>query len=128
MEKKSAVIKPGAQMGVQYCDSFLTPAVDVYETDDQIVMLMDLPGVEPSDVDIDLEDGTLTVLAKAKTSGEEGRFLLTEYNSGNYFRTFRVSDGIDGSKISASLSDGVLTIMFQKSPRQSGCTVPVTCE
>ncbi|MBI5249047.1 MAG: Hsp20/alpha crystallin family protein [Desulfomonile tiedjei] len=125
--ERSAILEQGSADAAEASDAqpFLTPAVDVYETEDRIVMLIDLPGVVPSDVDIDLQHGVLTILAKAKKRQAEGRCLLLEYSPGNYFRSFHVTDGIDGKNTNASLSDGVLTIVFPKSVRRSGCAVPI---
>ena len=94
--------------GVQY-----SPAVDIYETEDSITLLADLPGVETGDLDINVEDKQLTITGLVNDKSE-GEAIYTEYGIGGYTRTFKLGDSIDQSKISASLKEGVLTLVLPK--------------
>jgi HSP20 family molecular chaperone IbpA len=92
-----------------------TPAVDIFETDSEITLLADIPGVKAADLNIDLRDDTLTftgAVAPFEGAGEED--LLIEYEVGTYYRQFSLSDVIDQSKIDAQLNDGVLRLSLPK--------------
>ncbi len=93
------------------------PAVDILEQDDKLVLLADMPGVRAADLDIQVERGTLTILGKAaaRQNPEQTTFLLQEYGVGDFCRTFQVGEGIDASKITAEVRDGVLTLHLPKS-------------
>jgi HSP20 family molecular chaperone IbpA len=100
-----------------------TPLVDIYETEQALTLLADLPGVESKDLRIDLREGVLTLAATPelpKPGAEEE--LLREYQPGGYYRQFTVSDAIDQKKIEATLKDGVLKLHLPKveavKPRQ----------
>ena len=95
---------------------YFSPAVDIYGNDKELVLLADMPGVSSEDVEIDLREDVLTILGKVR--GEEtGEELLSEYRTGNYFRSFRVTDMIDQSKITAGMSDGVLKLVLPKAEK-----------
>ena len=91
------------------------PDVDILEKDDELLILADMPGVKPDDIDIKFEDGTLAIYGRV-TNGRHARekFLLQEFGIGDYYRTFRISEQIDPSKISAEMADGVLTLHLPK--------------
>ena len=92
-----------------------TPAVDIYETEDALVLLADLPGVSREDLTINLEDEVLTIEGSAKPSAAPGEKLLNEYVSGTFYRQFTVSEAIDREKIDAKLKNGVLELVLPKS-------------
>ena len=92
------------------------PRVDIYETDDQVVLLADMPGVDENSVDITLEKNVLTINGYLQKEGQEGHGLAyREYNEGNYERTFALSDEVDRSNIEATLKHGVLQLTLPKS-------------
>ena len=100
-----------------------TPNVDIFETDREITLLADLPGVTSDNLTIDLRENTLTLTGEVESVGgtdEEG--LLIEYETGKYHRQFSLSNLIDQSKINAKLNDGVLRLTLPKveeaKPRQ----------
>lgn len=91
------------------------PNVDIFETNTQITLLADIPGVGPEDLSIDLRDGTLTLSADiASVEGPDEEELLVEYETGKYFRQFSLSEVIDQNKINAQLKDGVLRLTLSK--------------
>ena len=106
---------------------FFTPAVDIYETDNELVLVADMPGVDSDDLDIDLDDDTLSIVGRVKSAEHEGDVLLSEYRMGNYFRNFSISDVVDRNAISASLNDGVLTLTLPKSPKAVPRKIPIAC-
>lgn len=92
-----------------------TPSVDIFETDREITLLADLPGVTGKNLTIDLRENTLTLTGEvesAEGAGEEA--LLLEYDTGKYHRQFSLSNLIDQSKIDAKLNDGVLRLTLPK--------------
>ncbi len=93
---------------------YYRPNVDILEQGDELLVLADMPGASPGGIDIHFEDGTLTIHAKVEPRHPDADFLLREYGVGDYWRTFRVAETIDASKISAELADGVLTLHLPK--------------
>ena len=100
-----------------------TPAVDIFETDKEIILLADIPGVEAKNLSIDLRDDTLTftgMIEPIESPDEED--ILIEYEVGTYYRQFTLSEVIDQSRIDAQLNDGVLRLHLPKvekaTPRQ----------
>ena len=92
-----------------------TPSVDIFETDREITLLADMPGVTAKNLTIDLRENTLTLTGEVESAGgadEEG--LMIEYETGKYHRHFSLSNVIDQSKIDARLNDGVLRLTLPK--------------
>lgn len=92
-----------------------TPAVDIFETEKELTLLADMPGVKPDDLTIDLRENTLTLVgevAAVENAGEET--LLVEYETGKYYRQFALSEVIDQGRIDAQLKDGVLRLSLPK--------------
>jgi HSP20 family protein len=95
-----------------------TPAVDIFETDQQLILLADMPGVATEDISIDLRDGVLTISGEVKpweTADEQD--VLVEFEIGRYYRQFSLSEVIDQDKIDAQLNDGVLKLMLPKAAK-----------
>jgi HSP20 family molecular chaperone IbpA len=92
-----------------------TPRVDILETHDELVLYADLPGVDPSSVDVGFERGELSIYGRCQPRNERVNFYLAEYGVGDYYRTFTIGDVIDSDKISAELQNGVLTVHLPKS-------------
>ena len=91
-----------------------TPRIDILETENELLLFADLPGVEQDNVDVRFENGELTLRAR-RTSPEADRAPLAfEYETGDYFRAFRITEQIDAEKIWAELKNGVLTLHLPK--------------
>jgi HSP20 family protein len=94
---------------------FYVPATDVYETEDALAVVMEMPGVGREDVAIELKGDVLRVEGRidfAKYGGLEP--VYTEYNVGHWTRSFALSDKVDQERIGAQLEDGVLTLTLPK--------------
>ena len=92
-----------------------TPSVDIFETDNEITLLADLPGVTTDSLTIDLRDNTLTLTGEIEPYEEAGEEdIMIEYEIGKYYRKFTLSSVIDQSKIDAKLADGVLRLSLPK--------------
>jgi HSP20 family protein len=105
---------------------YFSPAVDIFGTEKELVVLADMPGVNADQVEIDLRDDVLSIIGKMDTGENPGNPLLTEYRTGNYFRSFRITELVDQSKISASMSDGVLKLVLPKVEKAIPRKIPIT--
>ena len=104
---------------------YFSPAVDIYGTEKELVLMADMPGVQSDQVEVDLRDDILSILGKVHSESGPGESLLTEYRTGNYFRTFRLTDDIDRNKITAALSDGVLKLTLPKAAKAVPRKIPI---
>jgi len=110
-EKKELVSKEEKTVPGRY----FVPSTDIFETEDALVVVMEIPGVEKKDVEINLENDSLRVDARIDYSKYEGlEPLYTEYNVGHFTRAFALSNQIDRAKIGAELDNGVLTLTLKK--------------
>jgi HSP20 family protein len=91
-----------------------TPRVDIFETDDELVLLADVPGVRPEDVDLRFERGELILHGRVNVRHPDETFLLQEYDEGDFYRVFSIHESINGSRISAECKNGVLTVHLPK--------------
>ena len=91
----------------------LVPPVDIFETDEGLAVVADLPGVQKQDVHVDVENNVLTIRATAK-SRLPGDPVHREYRLMNFFRQFQLNDSVDQDKIRAELKYGVLTVHVPK--------------
>lgn len=94
----------------------ITPHTDVKESDTEIVITAELPGMEDKDVEITLSDGILTLRGekRVETEDKHGDYHLTERRYGSFHRTFRLPETVDAEKISAAIDKGVLTVTLPK--------------
>jgi len=103
-----------------------TPEVDIFETDRDITLLADMPGVAADGVSMDLHDGVLTLSGDVKPwEGPEESDVLVEFEIGKYYRQFTLSDAIDQNKIEAKLEDGVLRLILPKAQKAVPRQIPV---
>lgn len=107
---------------------YYTPAVDIYETDQAITLLADLPGVKAEGLTVDLRDNVLTLtgdIAPFENAQEED--IVIEYEVGKYFRQFTISDIINQEKIEANLNDGVLKLTLPKAEKAQPRKIAIKC-
>ncbi|WP_028319426.1 Hsp20/alpha crystallin family protein [Desulfobulbus elongatus] len=109
-EKKAA--QPGDE--TTKTETYFAPHVDIYETEREVTVVADMPGVTVDGVDLSLEDNILTIQGHRAPHGQPGRLVLEEYEVGHYLRRFTVAEVIDQEKIAATLADGVLTVRLPK--------------
>jgi HSP20 family molecular chaperone IbpA len=96
------------------CPCFV-PRADIYEVDEQIVIVADVPGVDENSVEIMLEKNVLTINAYVEPVEMEGFApVFAEYEVGDYQRSFKLSNEIDREKIRATIKDGVLRLYLPK--------------
>ena len=92
------------------------PKVDVTETKNEFSISAELPGIDDKDIDVTLDDGTLTLKGEKKVEKEDkqGEFYSRERSYGSFQRTFKVPETIDQNKINASFNKGILTVKLPK--------------
>jgi HSP20 family protein len=91
------------------------PRTDIYETEEAIVVVTDMPGVDENSIDITLEDNVLTINGYVEPLQPQGYTLaLAEYEVGDYVRAFTVSNQIERDGIEATFKDGVLSLHLPK--------------
>lgn len=91
------------------------PNADIFETEDALTLVLEMPGVDRDNIDISVENGVLTVEGKINLGKYEGlQPVYGEYNVGPYRRSFRISSRIDQDKINAEMRDGVITLVLPK--------------
>jgi|SRR6516164_1386715 HSP20 family molecular chaperone IbpA len=102
------------------------PAADIFEEENDLTVILEMPGVEKNNVDIHVEDGVLNVEGRLDLTKYRGlQPLYTEYNIGHYSRSFRLSSKIDQTKIAAEMKDGVLTLKLPKVEEAKPRTIQV---
>ena len=110
-EKKELVAKEEKTVPGRY----YVPYADIYETDEALTVVMEMPGVEKSRLNVALENDVLKVDGQIDfTKYRDMEPVYAEYNVGHYARSFTLSNKIDQEKISAQLEDGVLTLTLPK--------------
>ncbi|WP_429519558.1 Hsp20/alpha crystallin family protein [Rhodococcus sp. BE178] len=101
--------------------------MDLYRVDDHYVLHADLPGVDPGSVDVNIENGTMTLTAHRSAPSEENvQWLASERFSGTYRRQLSLGDDVDVEKVSASYENGVLTVMIPVAERAKPRRIEVT--
>jgi HSP20 family molecular chaperone IbpA len=94
------------------------PSADIFETEEALSVVLEMPGVSRDNVDINVEDGVLTVEGRIDFGKYEGlRPLYSEYNVGPYRRSFRLSGQVDQAKIFAEMQDGVISLTLPKAEK-----------
>ncbi len=102
------------------------PAADVFEGENDLTVILEMPGVEKNNVDVRVEDGVLNVEGRLDLTKYQGlQPLYTEYNIGHYSRSFRLSSKIDQAKIEAEMKDGVLSLKLPKAEKAKPRTIQV---
>jgi HSP20 family protein len=93
---------------------YFTPRVDIYETDAELTLYADVPGVRPEDVDLRYERGELMLHARVRPQERRGHPVAFEYEDGDYYRVFQIHETIDAAKIEGECKNGVLTVHLPK--------------
>jgi HSP20 family protein len=101
---------------------YFTPRVDIYETENELTLYAELPGVRPEDVDLRYENGELLLHGRVRPRQGGRNVLLQEYDEGDFYRVFTIHESIDSTKITAECKNGVLVVHLPKAeavkPRQ----------
>jgi len=103
------------------------PAVDIVEEKERFVLRADVPGVNPEDIDINMENGVLTVSGKrlGETSGEAEGVQRLERSSGKFYRRFTLPETTNAEEISATSVNGILEVVIPKQPQAKSRRITV---
>jgi HSP20 family protein len=107
-----------------------TPALDVSEGKDAISVKAEVPGVEPAEIAVTLDGDVLTIKGEKEVKKEEKdeRLHRGERSWGTFMRSVRLPATVDGSKVTATFKNGVVTVMLPKAPGAKGTTIPLKAE
>jgi HSP20 family protein len=108
-----------------------SPSVDIKEEDERFVIFADIPGVNPQDIDISMENSVLSIKGERKLENREedgAKFKRVERIYGGFYRRFSLPDIADAENISASGKDGVLEIVIPKRPTAQARKIPITVQ
>lgn len=103
----------------------VSPACDIYENNDEVLVVADVPGVSADMLDVNVENGELTIVARRDVADPSGSVLGAEFRDCDFRRRFRMTTGIDTSKIDAHLKHGVLRLHLPKSEALKPMQIPV---
>lgn len=109
-KEPSEVAAPEATRG----GIFYAPRIDICESAEEVLLLCDMPGVRPQDMDVRFEKGELNLYSKVQPRQAATEYLEQEYGIGDFYRSFSITPEIDAAKISAECRDGVLTVHLPK--------------
>jgi len=102
------------------------PLTDIFETDQALTVVMEMPGVDKGSVDVSVENDVLTIAGRLDFSKYEAlQPIYTEYNIGNYSRSFELSSKIEQDGIKAELKDGVMTLVLPKAEKAKARRIAV---
>jgi HSP20 family molecular chaperone IbpA len=94
------------------------PVTDIFETGSALMLALEMPGVDREKVNVELENGILTIAGDIHFAKYDGLYpVYTEYNIGNYARSFELSNDIDQDRISAEFKDGVVMLTLPKAEK-----------
>ncbi len=118
MGKETIQVKPGSAEPAEG-GALRTPYVDIYQTDAGLTVVAEMPGVEQDSIGVQVEKGVLTISGRAEPPNLSGYNALYEGVplGGNFFRAFALSDEVDRDKATATLRDGVLTVVLPRAPQ-----------
>ena len=117
MARETSIAKPQQSQSLVQSDRRppVTPACDIYENKEEILLIADLPGATPELLSIHLDKGELSLEAKREVNAQPSSTAMTEYTDYEFKRRFVVPTGINADKISAQLKNGVLELHLPKS-------------
>lgn len=105
-------------------DQYINPAVDIFESADGLTLIADMPGLDEKSLDINIENGVLTI--KGEASAGDGDFHHQEFAMAGYWRQFLLSDSFDVEKAKASIKHGVVTLEMPKAEAAKPRRIEVT--
>jgi len=123
-EAGGEVAVPQERELTRQAERYAAPPVDIYEKEDALTVLADLPGVPPEALSIGVDNGVLTIEGKAE-GVDSGGLLSQEYYVTSFYRQFRIAETIDAENIRASLSNGVLHLILPKMEKVKPRQIPV---
>ena len=103
------------------------PVTDIFETPEALTVVLEMPGVDRNSIEASVENDIVTIAGRIDFTKYEGmQPVYTEYNVGNYARSFEISNKIDQSRISAQMKDGVVTLVLPKAEQAKSRKIQVS--
>lgn len=106
-------------------EAFVTPLTDIYEEENGLHVVVDLPGVEKSGLKLSVENDILTIEGHVNADNKDTSYLIREFEPSNYFRQFELSESVDSENIKAELKSGVLSIFLPRAEALKPRTIDV---
>lgn len=117
------------EAAVQTGQLVFNPPIDIFETEQGLVLLADLPGVTTETLELQVQDNKLTLIGRVSSPAPEGANLVhQEYAIGHFLRSFILSDEVDHERISAKLNHGVLEVVLPRAARPEPRRIQVTSD
>jgi HSP20 family protein len=107
--------------------STFSPSIDISETDKQFMIEAELPGMEKKDINLNLENGRLTISGERKFEKKEDgkKFHRVETHYGSFTRSFQLPDNVDDNSINATYNNGILNVIINKSEQKAGKKIQI---
>ena len=107
-----------------------TPSIDLKETKDEFVVKAEVPGMDPKDIQVSLQEDLLTIKGEKKQEKEEKdeRHHRIERSHGAFTRSVKLPVGVDGTTVSATFKNGLLTVTLPKTPTSKGIAIQIKAE
>ena len=127
--EKDAVVPTDRSAGDSEQRLVFNPPIDIYETGDGLVLYADLPGVTTDGLDLQVQDNRLTLFGRVRREdADEGMVLHEEYRTGDFLRSFILSDEVDHDRITARLNHGVLRVELPRASRTQPRRIEVSTD
>ena len=109
--------------------TLFTPPIDIYESDDGLVLIADLPGVSVKTLELQVQNNKLTLLGRvANPAPANARLLHKEYEEGDFLRSFILSEDVDHDRVTARLNDGVLEVVLPRAAKTAPRRIEVNTD
>lgn len=119
----------GTQVEATRARPTFLPCTDIYERENELLVIAEMPGVSRDTADVSLEAGELRITGRVETSAVDGHQLAySEYDTGDYERTFRITGQIDVDRIDATMRNGILRIVLPKSKEATPQKIGIKAE
>ncbi len=121
---ESGRVSPDRKELTRQEERYAIPPVDIYEKEDGLTVLADLPGVTSEGLSVNVENGILTIEGKVERQAAKD-MISREFDLTSFYRQFRISETIDTEKIKATLKNGVLTLLLPKVEKAKPRQIPI---
>ena len=126
-EKTIPVKREEKDLDIRQAERYIRPPVDIYEKEDSLVVVCDMPAVQKDHLNIHIDNGILTIEGKPEMK-TQGEVIFNEFSLATFYRQFQINEDLDAEKVTADLKDGVLTVILPKAEKTKPRQIPVTVE
>ena len=127
MTKDKTVKVEATRPGQELSEDTFSPLVDIYETENEVILVAEVPGASREGVSVQVDKGVLTIAADSSfdVPGEDSTRIYVGFGPGKFFRAFALSDEIDREKITAAVANGLLTVHLPKAEAAKRRTIEI---